>query len=428
MRHGHLHFVCGIVVVITLGCLGCTLAWAGTFYVAPGGSDSDPGTAVKPWATLQHAADSVNPGDTVIVQPGLYAGAKFSHSGTSSAPMTFSGQPGTVINAPGPFNTNHDNLWIRNAHSLILAGFEVTGAPRAGIAIQGEPNAPARGNVVQHNFSHHNGRWGIFTGYAQDVVIEANETSFSGSEHGIYVSNSADNPIIRRNVAHHNRASGIQINADPRLPGDGIISHALVEANLIYANGLGGGAGINLASVRDSLFQNNLLFANHASGIAGWDDQAGRRWGTKYNQFLNNTIVMAPDGRFALALHNGSSGNVVKNNILFHPGLKGSIDIDRSSLPGLSSDYNVVVNRFAVDGKFITFVKWQAKGYDAHALLATSLQQLFVDVGTNNYHLAAGSPAIDAGITVPEVTDDLDGQPRPQGTGYDIGAYESLTP
>jgi hypothetical protein len=40
------------------------------------------------------------------------------------------------------------------------------------------------------------------------------------------------------------------------------------------------------------------------------------------------------------------------------------------------------------------------------------------------YHLQCGSPAIDAGAPLPCVTGDLDGDPRPQGGGYDIGADE----
>jgi hypothetical protein len=36
----------------------------------PAGSDASPGTAAEPWATLQHAADQVVAGDTVIVHAG----------------------------------------------------------------------------------------------------------------------------------------------------------------------------------------------------------------------------------------------------------------------------------------------------------------------------------------------------------------------
>ena len=399
-----------------------------TFYVATTGNDSHPGTAAQPWATLQRAANVVNPGDMVVVQAGHYRGAKFSRSGTATAPITFNGQAGAVIDSPGTLNTNNDHLWIRNANYIILEGFEIVAAPRAGIAIQGEPNAPATGHVLRHNFSHHNGVWGIFTGYAQNVVIEDNETSFSGAEHGIYVSNSADNPVIRGNVVHHNHASGIQINADPFLPGDGIITLAIIEDNIIYENGVGGGAAINLASVRQAKIRNNLLYNNHASGIAGWDDGAGPQFGSKNNRILNNTIVMATDGRFAVVLMNGSTGNKVYNNILLHPGTRGSIEIDQSSRKNFVSDYNLVNNRFSLNDQFISLAQWRAQGYDAHAILAPALAAVFVAPSAADYRLTPGSPAIDTGLTLSGVRHDLAGQLRPQGAAYDMGAYETAAP
>jgi hypothetical protein len=348
-------------------------------------------------------------------------------SGAAQAPITFRAEPGVVVDQPGSANSNRDNIWIRNVHYIVVEGFEVTGAPRAGIAIQGEPDEPATGIVIRNNFCHDNARWGIFTGYAQNVVIEGNETSFSMIEHGIYVSNSADNPIIRGNRTHHNHASGIQINADPALDGDGIITNALVEENIIYENGAGGAAGINLASVRDSLFRNNLLYNNHASGIAGWDDDVDPQFGTKRNRILNNTIVQAANGRFAIVLIHGSTDNVILNNILFHLGSRGSIETDPSSLPGLVSDYNVVMNRFAFDEEFITLSDWRARGQDLHSI-TSPLVALFVNPGQNDYHLAPDSPAIDAGTAVPDVTRDLDKQRRPQGREYDIGADEVVDP
>jgi hypothetical protein len=36
----------------------------------------------------------------------------------------------------------------------------------------------------------------------------------------------------------------------------------------------------------------------------------------------------------------------------------------------------------------------------------------------------AGSPAIDTGVTLAVVTTDIEGTSRPQGSSYDIGAYE----
>ena len=44
---------------------------------------------------------------------------------------------------------------------------------------------------------------------------------------------------------------------------------------------------------------------------------------------------------------------------------------------------------------------------------------------SNDYRLAAGSPAIDTGANLsPDVVADIDGTTRPQRLAYDIGCYE----
>jgi len=61
--------------------------------------------------------------------------------------------------------------------------------------------------------------------------------SRSQAEHGIYVGNSGDRPVIRRNVVWGNNANGIHMNGDLSQGGDGIISGAIVEGNIIHDNG-----------------------------------------------------------------------------------------------------------------------------------------------------------------------------------------------
>jgi hypothetical protein len=81
---------------IPLGLAGSQAAQAAarTYYVSPSGSDGNPGTSpAKPFRTLQKAADSTAPGDTVSIMNGTYterAGGSdvvvISRSGRAGAP------------------------------------------------------------------------------------------------------------------------------------------------------------------------------------------------------------------------------------------------------------------------------------------------------------------------------------------------------
>ena len=51
---------------------------------------------------------------------------------------------------------------------------------------------------------------------------------------------------------------------------------------------------------------------------------------------------------------------------------------------------------------------------------------LFADIATYNYRIVFGSPCEDTGMNLPSVTNDLDGTFRPQGSGYDMGAFEVI--
>jgi parallel beta-helix repeat protein len=404
---------------------------AATYYVSPTGSDTNAGSQAAPWQTLQKAGDVAAAGDDVVVLPATYQGFRPRHSGTAQAPVRFLAEPGVVVNAPGSSNSNSDNIWVRDVDYVVIDGFESTNAPRAGIAVQGEPDANATGIVIRNCFCHHNSRWGIFTGFARDLVIENNETSYSAIEHGIYVSNSGDRPTVRGNHVHDNNAAGIQLNADPAEmgpdptdpQGDGIITDALIERNVIHDNGAAGAAAINLASVRTSLIRNNLLYDNHATGIAGWDDGDGDQYGTRDNRIIGNTIVQPANSRFALGLKDGSINNAVFDNILLNAGPRGSLEVDPSSQPGLQSDFNIVVGTFSDDTDFLTLTQWRALGFDAHSIVSTPAA-VFANAAMDDYHLAATSPARDAGIALTDLPSDLDGTARPQGAAFDIGAYE----
>jgi len=392
--------------------------FSNTYYVSNNGNNSNPGTLSQPWLTLQHAADSVSGGDTTFVFEGTYAGFEITTPGDSINPIVFKGLVDNIIinNA-----STQDNISIYGAHYTIIDNFNITNATRAGIGIIGWSNDECIGVVIKNCNIYNNTRWGIFTAYARSVLLENNETSYSGIEHGIYVSNSADYPVIRNNVSHHNNASGIQINADPALSGDGIISYALVENNICYENGNGGGSALNFASIRYSIIRNNILYKNHAGGMAFWDDGYGSGMGCKYNKIYNNTVINAADGRWALNMINSSNDNEILNNILQHESTKGGIEIDASSIQNLISDYNIM-QRVSYNDTWYTLQQWQTNfNYDLNSFTA-NISDLFV--GGSDYHLKTASPAINEGTTLTEVLQDFEGDQRPNNGFYDIGADE----
>jgi Right handed beta helix region len=393
-------------------------ATATDYFVKNGGNDALDGLSLATaWATLGRAADVVNPGDTVHVQDGSYTGFYLSRSGSPGKPITFVAS-GSAVQIIADNGTTPDGINVEGAAYVVIDGFIVNNRTRAGIR-----TALSQFVTVRNCHTGYNGRWGIFSGFADDFTIAGNEAHHSQAEHGIYVSNSGDRPVIRDNLVHDNHAAGIHMNGDLSQGGDGLISNALVERNVIYGNGAGGGSAINMDGVTNSVVRNNLLFDNHASGISLY--QIDGATGSTGNLVVNNTIVNASDARWCVNINGGSSGNTLVNNILYNAhSFRGVITIDPSSRSGFSSDYNSVMSRFSSDDgdTVIGLSAWQALGYDTHSFLATPAD-LFLTPGVD-FHPRPGSPAVDAGTSTGAPALDLEGNPRPVGGAVDVGAYE----
>jgi parallel beta-helix repeat protein len=402
-----------------------------TYYIATTGSDTTgDGSAAHPFATIQHGANLAQPGDTVDVEPGQYAGFvlgwDFPQGGTASAPITYRAEPGAIITSKNIHTADGIDL-EPGCPYVNIYGFTVNNADasitRAGIRVTGSDHVNVVGNTATNN-----GTWGIFTAFSNYTLIQNNIASNSRSQHGIYVSNSPDHVSVIGNTAFGNVGCGIQFNGDLSQGGTGLASNELVENNMIYSNGVNGGSAINCDGLVNSVIENNLLYNNHASGISLF--QIDGATGSTNNVVVNNTIVMPSDARWAININTGSTGNILFNNILFNENPNhGDILIDSSSLSGFKSDYNVLAGREDVgDGSsFENLSSWRAQtGQDTHSIQSTEAA-VFVNSAGGNYQLANNSPAIKAGVSSfagqAAPTTDIQGNTRPTSGWVDIGAY-----
>lgn len=370
-------------------------AHAATYYVASNGNDAGAGTSAQPWRTLQKAANSARAGDLVLVANGAYVGMNITADGTASAPITFRANGNNVLvnsqNASSP-----DNINIEGGDYVTIDGFIVEDAPRVGIRA-----VLATGVKILNNTVRRSGLTGILSGYTPSIEISGNSASGSLDQHGIYVSNStsaADNPIVRNNECFDNNENGLQFNGDCDVGGDGIISGALIENNVVHHNNW---KGFSLISVQGSTIRNNLIYENGLLAGAGGihlADQPGCGKPSNNNIVVNNTIY---EPRITgIRMSNGSTNNTIFNNLVIASSLSRTI-FDEGS------------------GNFIDA---------ASNLMLTSLSGLFVAPGSEDYHLTSTSVALNRAAlnyhSASAPVKDLDGTNRPQGPLPDVGAYE----
>jgi hypothetical protein len=356
--------------------------------------------------TIQGAADSAQPGDLIIIMPGRYSGIAMEQTGgNDGAYIHFLGwgEPGSVVvDAPADPNADYlrHHFYFIAAHHYILQNLAFENAANgAGIFFSGFFSGTGQFSnhiIVMDVYSHDNGVWGLHTTATSYMVIQDSIFTTSGEEHGVYISGSGDNMLIRRNVFQDNVSSGLQINADPQtatselfywiaestgdtcgwseadvedggtatwddlkacydsqgLPDlgefieDGISENMIIEQNVMTGNGIAGGAAINLASVRNSWVRNNLVYGNLAGGISCWDNEYSENKGLDVSPFgcqnvviYNNSMVDESGGRGAVILARDARDMVVVNNIIVRDRFDAYEVIEGSS-QGLYSDAN----------------------------------------------------------------------------------------
>ena len=410
-----------------------------TYYVSPGGDDGNPGTIAEPWATIQHAADVMVAGDTLLIRGGIYnEHVRTVNSGDPESYIVFSAYPGETPVIDGTGVTESQNGLIVDKSYIRLIGLEIRNWDENAIWIENAGHIEISDCEVHHVF------------------------------YGIGASEGTHDFEFNRVEAHHFNLYGFDVSPDgadcyngtfndciahtARDPGQNVDGFALGHGNqhgFVFNrcetydvfDGFDISARdttLNRCSAHDcwnggyKLWQDNvtlincLSYRNETSNVElDWDEEPGTTTlqnctlmdAQAFNIWVENpadslhmyNCILAGGDNIGLAFEQMNVANYQGDCNVFH-----NVDANRAIVVGYTDE-------FSLD----QLAAWRSySGQDAHSLVAHSVTELFVNPSDFDLHLSGTSPAVDSGTSAGAPSEDYDGNPRPHGDGYDIGAYE----
>lgn len=411
-----------VVAVLIAAALAATrlmnTAAANTVYVSPSGDDANPGSEDRPWRTIQHAADKLEPGDTAIVQPGDYGErVHVTRSGSDGLPVVFKANgkvtmkgftveanlitvDGFYITGAPDDNVDGFGVYVEGSHNTIENNYLYYNV-RGGVILNAPADSPSQTsyNIVRDNSMDRNALTGVDIRGANNTVehndiwatiqhhpdwknapgwVDADGIRFHGGGH-----------IIRNNIIHDISYSQPE-NVDPHIDcfqtwaddSHEVAHDVTIEGNFcknLQSHGKNeNGQGFMIeGNTRNLVIKNNVIVAymgvnaRDASGL----------------QIVNNTFVgslqfteLWPRGVHLV----DSAGATVRNNIFYDVGSTGNayLEADGSSENDLSAGKNVV---YMSDGR-------EPPGEPRPDDL-WNVDPQFVNAPADDYHLKANSPA-----------------------------------
>jgi parallel beta-helix repeat protein len=404
----------GLVILICLLLFFPTSVWATDYYVDIARPDNSgdgltPGTA---WKTLHYGIAQINAigvaGDVLHVAAGTYSSPDeldevltITRSGIT---VKGAGAEMTVID--GFDATNWDSGIIINASNVTISDLDVTNftGEYEGILISsGSVNIIERCDIYRNDY-------GIYIDSASSDNIIRNGCWIFQNYEGIYIqgtgiafySAGTGNEVYQNNIyLHWDR--GIYVRD----------SSPEIRKNSIYDNNNGifvlGDDGTASPSI-----SNNLIYDTIDAMSDGIHLETGSTSGTASPTIYHNTIDGGTSDGVFVSAFDGSASPVIKYNIITAFGNYGIAN--DSAYPGSPViEYNDVWNNGTVPA-------------DNYSNCTGGTGSMSSDPLYASYELQAGSPCIDA---IPSsgagdtATEDIEGNPRPQGDGHDMGCYEN---
>ncbi len=254
------------------------------------------------------------------------------------------------------------------------------------------------GGRFERNVSTGSGGGGLFgAGTISGTSFISNSANAGG---GFYGSGTIINARFEGNQAAINDAWLGGGGAVAAGGGETVISRTQFINNF---SAIRGGAvsaqGTNGLKIVDSLFTNNVAPEGTAVGDVSYLGSAGNI--SLLHVTIANTQLNPASAVSILSFTAQLTNTIVANHAIGISNIGGTV----------TEDYNLFYDN-------VTNTVGVTMG--AHSLVG---DPRFVDPAHADYHLAFGSAAIDHGADTGVYTD-LDGNPRPIGAGFDIGAYE----
>lgn len=431
-------------IIITLLSLFILLSesFATTYYLDPvNGSMSNSGTSESPWKDLKLVLlfKTFNDGDSLMLRSGFH-GFNFGISGYHDAPVVIKADEGHTpymlkINILGS-NWVLDGILFTPEWNR---GYEIPGNFENGTLLSYDQyshnnivkNCEFRSATDTRDWSVQNWRDSVWSGikdYGKDNISEDNHlknvayalTAMVQSERAIFRRNFVEiysgdgirNAGANYTVIEYNKVcNAVELDDDPFVGNheDGIQSWGdtqglIVRGNYIYSDTsidtipfIGPIQGIVIfdGSTTNALFENNVVVTEHWHGITVL--------GSYNSKYINNTILPLPNvsatqGPPWLRVDKkkdgtSSSGNIIRNNLATDLVIEaGSSVLDHNVI---SINANLFLNDYS---------NWDFTPKPGYSI--------------------NGVKIIDAGSATDAPDRDIAGVVRPQGSGFDIGAYE----
>lgn len=238
------------------------------------------------------------------------------------------------------------------------------------------------------------------------------------SSQGIYLASGTNHTVFGNKI--HNIAN---ISTGSNFGNDGIFiatTNDLIDSNLIFAIGRTGGTsshaqdhGLYCDGASSLTIQNNVIYDTRF----GWPIQLFPA--AMSNVLIINNTLDGQNSNVVGEIVQGASplsNSRIANNLIYAP-TTAAINFSFGSNSNVTVDHNLTTVGAMGDSS--------ASGVSFTSnITGASTSGLVANEPNGDYHLVIGSPAIDAGTSSSAPSTDIEGASRPQGAGYDIGAYE----